>query len=85
MCKKFLVRTLGCKTNQIEGQIIAQSLVELGFIEVDEISQADIFILNSCSVTSHSDSQVSYILNKAKRQNPSVKTVLTGCFPQQLV
>ena len=84
MCKKFLVRTLGCKTNQIEGQIIAQSLVELGFIEVDEISQADIFILNSCSVTSHSDSQVSYILNKAKRQKPSVKTVLTGCCAQTI-
>lgn len=80
--KKFLLKSLGCKQNALEGQIIENELVELGYKKVEDIKQADIYILNSCSVTSHSDSQVNYLLNLAKRQNPCVKSVLTGCCAQ---
>ena len=76
---KFVVKSLGCKLNQLEGQIIAEKLVEIGFEQTKEIKEANYFILNSCTVTGSADSEVNYILNKAKRENPDVKRVLAGC------
>lgn len=82
--KTFAIKTLGCKTNQIEGQIILKALSDLGYAEVQKYSEADFFILNSCSVTSHSDSQCAYLINRSKRENPNIKVVLTGCVAQTL-
>lgn len=79
---KFFVKSLGCKTNQLEGQIIVQNMLEAGFRHVAKSSEADFYILNSCTVTASADSQVGYLLSKAKRENPSVKTVLVGCVVQ---
>ncbi len=84
MSKKFVIKTLGCKTNAIEGQIIIDELEKMGFLQVQDCKDADIFILNSCSVTSHSDSQSSYLLNRAKRENPLIKNILTGCVAQTI-
>ena len=80
--KKFYIKSLGCKQNALEGQIIASNLKNSGYIEVNNIKDADIFILNSCTVTSHTDSSVNYLLNSAKKNNPNIKTVLTGCVAQ---
>ena len=80
--KKFFLKSLGCKTNQLEGQLIAQNLMENDFLRVQKIAEADFYILNSCTVTKSADSQVNYLLNKAKRENPSVRTVLAGCVVQ---
>ena len=79
--RTFCLKSLGCKQNQLEGQIIQNELEILGYKQVP-LEKADIYILNSCTVTSHSDSQVNYLLNHAKRKNPSIKTVLTGCAAQ---
>lgn len=79
---KFYLKSLGCKQNALEGQIIQNELIKSGYIEVSDINDADIYILNSCSVTSHSDSQTNYLLNHAKKINPKIKTVLTGCCAQ---
>ena len=84
MSRKFVIKTLGCKTNAIEGQIIIDELEKMGFLQVQDCKDADIFILNSCSVTSHSDSQSSYLLNRAKRENPFIKNILTGCVAQTI-
>ena len=80
--KTFHLKSLGCKQNQLEGQIIQNELVSLGYKPANSIEKADIYILNSCTVTSHSDSQVNYLLNHAKKINPKIKTVLTGCCAQ---
>ena len=80
--KTFYLKSLGCKQNQLEGQIITNELLSLGYIIAPDIKNADIYILNSCSVTSHTDSQVSYLLNQAKRINPKIKTIFTGCVAQ---
>lgn len=79
---KFYLKSLGCKQNALEGQIIQNELVKNGYTEVFDINDADIYILNSCSVTGHSDSQTNYLLNHAKKINPKIKTVLTGCCAQ---
>ena len=83
--KKFYIKTLGCKTNAVESQIMAQNLKSKGFIEVLNKNEADIYIINSCTVTSHSSNQVLYLLKQAKKENPYVKTVLTGCMAQAAI
>ncbi|MBQ8475716.1 tRNA (N(6)-L-threonylcarbamoyladenosine(37)-C(2))-methylthiotransferase MtaB, partial [bacterium] len=79
---KFCIKSLGCKQNALEGQIIQNELIKSGYVEVSDIKDADIYILNSCTVTAHSDSEANYLLNRAKKLNPSIKTVLTGCCAQ---
>lgn len=80
--KRFLVKNMGCKSNQLEGSLIEENLVKNGFEKTSKISDADIFILNSCTVTHKSDSEAFHILQKAKKDNPEIKTVLTGCIAQ---
>lgn len=84
MNRKFFIKTLGCKTNAIEEQIIIEQMEKNGWQKAQSCPEADIFILNSCSVTSHSDSQSVYLLNKAKRENPRIINILTGCCAQTI-
>jgi len=79
---KFFIKSLGCKQNQLEGQIIADNLTLNGLKQTSNLKEADFYILNSCSVTSHTDSEVHYLLNQAKKINSSIKTILTGCVAQ---
>lgn len=78
--KKFLLKSMGCKSNQFEGQIVAEKLVEAGFEQVKNLEDAEIYILNSCSVTHKSDNEAMYLLRHA--QGLGLKTVLTGCIAQ---
>lgn len=80
--KKFIIRTLGCKTNQIESAIIEEKLINQGFTNSSSIDDSDYFILNSCSVTSTSDDKALGLIKSVKNQNPKIKIVLTGCFAQ---
>lgn len=80
--KKFTIKTLGCKTNQIESAVIEEKLLSGSFILAESINNSDYFILNSCSVTSTSDDKAMSLLKSVKNQNPKIKTVLTGCFAQ---
>ena len=73
---------MGCKSNQLEGALIEENLIENGFEKIDKIFDADIFILNSCTVTHKSDKEAFYIVKQAKKQNPRVKVVITGCIAQ---
>ena len=78
--KKFYLKSMGCKSNQFEGQIVAQNLVEAGYNEVKNQDDADYYILNSCSVTHKSDNEALYLLRHA--HNIGLKTILTGCVAQ---
>ncbi len=71
---------MGCKSNQFEGQIVAQNLVKAGFEQVFAEKDADFYILNSCSVTHKSDNEAMYLLRHA--HSLGLKTVLTGCIAQ---
>jgi len=78
--KKFYLKSMGCKSNQFEGQIVVEKLIEAGYQEVKKLQDAEIFILNSCSVTHKSDDEAMYHLRHAK--SLGLKTVLTGCIAQ---
>ena len=77
---KFYLKSMGCKSNQFEGQIVAEKLIEAGYIQVNKLEDADFYILNSCSVTHKSDNEAMYLLRHA--HSIGLKTVLTGCIAQ---
>ncbi|MBR1754787.1 tRNA (N(6)-L-threonylcarbamoyladenosine(37)-C(2))-methylthiotransferase MtaB [bacterium] len=78
----FFIKNMGCKANQLEGAIIREKMINAGYILANKEDEADIFILNSCTVTHKSDKEALYIISHAKKKNPKVKTILTGCFAQ---
>ena len=74
--------TLGCKVNQNETGALAQLFEQNGFTVVEEKDGADVYVVNSCTVTNFGDQKSRKWLRRAKRENPGAVTVLTGCYPQ---
>ena len=79
---KVAFYTLGCKVNQNETGALAQLFYENGFEPAPDGGEADVYIVNSCTVTAGGDKKSRQWLRRAKRRNPGAVTVLTGCFPQ---
>lgn len=74
--------TLGCKVNQYETQRILESFEEAGFGVVPFEGPADVYVINTCSVTSDAERKSRYTIRRANRHNPSAKVVVTGCAAQ---
>ncbi|MDD6718555.1 MAG: tRNA (N(6)-L-threonylcarbamoyladenosine(37)-C(2))-methylthiotransferase MtaB [bacterium] len=74
--------TLGCKVNQNETGALAQLFEQNGFTVVENGEAADVYVVNSCTVTNFGDQKSRKWLRRAKRENPGAVTVLTGCYPQ---
>lgn len=74
--------TLGCKVNQNETGALAQLFEESGYTVVPNEEAADVYVVNSCTVTNFGDQKSRKWLRRAKRENPGAVTVLTGCYPQ---
>ena len=73
--------TLGCKVNQYESQAMSEALSEKGFETVSD-DTADVFVVNSCTVTAFADKKTRQAVRRFKRNNPDSVVVLTGCMPQ---
>lgn len=74
--------TLGCKVNQYETDVLKQQFAAAGFDIVDTEADAEVYIVNSCTVTAEGDRKSRQVLRRFKRRNPAAVAVLTGCFPQ---
>jgi threonylcarbamoyladenosine tRNA methylthiotransferase MtaB len=74
---------LGCKLNQAEIQELARQLEAAGYRLVDGDEKADIYVLNTCSVTHIADSKSRQLLRQARRRNPAVRLVAIGCYAQR--
>ena len=74
--------TLGCKVNQYETEILAAQFEKSGYEIVSHEETADVYVINSCTVTSSGDKKTRQILHRFRRQNPNAIIALTGCFPQ---
>lgn len=74
--------TLGCKVNQYETEAMAGALKQAGFLPAADSEQPSVIVINSCTVTSESDSKARKLLHRCRRQNPDAVIVLTGCYPQ---
>ena len=80
---KVAIHTHGCKLNQADSQILARQFQASGFTMVRSASQADVIVLNSCTVTANSDSKARQYLRRARRTNPDALVVATGCYAQR--
>jgi threonylcarbamoyladenosine tRNA methylthiotransferase MtaB len=76
---RFFIKTLGCKVNQYESQAIRELLLNAGFKECPAKEAADIYILNTCTVTHKADSESRHWAVMFHKTNPDAKIVMTGC------
>jgi threonylcarbamoyladenosine tRNA methylthiotransferase MtaB len=77
---KFL--TLGCKVNQYETQKIREDFLNFGFKEIDNGQKADIYIINTCTVTRHADTESLKLIRRSREENPRARIVVTGCLAE---
>lgn len=80
--KKVAFYTLGCKLNFSETSTIARSFEEEGYQRVDFDDPADIYVINTCSVTENADKQFKQIVRKALKTNPKAFLAAVGCYAQ---
>ena len=80
--KKVAFYTLGCKLNFAETSTIARSFEEDGYTRVDFEDPADIYVINTCSVTENADKQFKQIVRKALKTNPKAFLAAVGCYAQ---
>lgn len=79
---KVFFHTLGCKVNQYETQEMREQLSKNGYVITEDEEDADIFVINSCTVTSESDRKTRQCVRHYKKKYPESTVVLTGCMPQ---
>lgn len=79
---KVFFHTLGCKVNQYETQEMREQLNKNGYETTEDEAVADIFVVNSCTVTSESDRKTRQCIRHYKKKHPDSTVVLTGCMPQ---
>ncbi|MFM7023865.1 MAG: tRNA (N(6)-L-threonylcarbamoyladenosine(37)-C(2))-methylthiotransferase MtaB [Flavobacteriales bacterium] len=80
--KKVAFYTLGCKLNFSETSTIARGFEKGGYAKVDFDEHADIYIINTCSVTDNADKKCKQIVKKARKQNPEAFVAIIGCYAQ---
>ena len=79
---KVAVFSLGCKVNIYESEYVINLLKENNYDIVDFDSKADIYIINTCSVTNESDKKSRKIINRARKNNPDALIIVMGCYSQ---
>ncbi len=80
--KKAAFFTLGCKLNFSETSTIAGSFREVGFERVEFDEKADVYVINTCSVTNQGDKESRNIIRKAVKKNPNAMVIVVGCYSQ---
>ncbi|MFD2561342.1 tRNA (N(6)-L-threonylcarbamoyladenosine(37)-C(2))-methylthiotransferase MtaB [Aquimarina rubra] len=82
MRKKVAFYTLGCKLNFSETSTIARNFTDEGFDRVDFSENADIYVINTCSVTENADKRFKTIVKQAQKTNPEAFVAAVGCYAQ---
>ena len=80
--KRVAFHTLGCKLNFSETATISRDFICHGFEKVDYRDEADIYVLNTCSVTENADKEARKLIRQAKRRNPDSSVAVIGCYAQ---
>lgn len=81
MAPTFHITTLGCKVNQYESEAIAERMRESGFTDSDT-DVADVYVINTCTVTGESDRKCGQMIRKAAKKNENAAILVVGCFSQ---
>ncbi len=80
--KRVAFSTLGCKVNLFESELISEKLVGDHYQRVNFSDKADLYVINTCTVTAEADRQARQTVRRAVRQNPDAWVVVTGCYAQ---
>ena len=80
--KKAAFLTLGCKVNQYESDAMKEILIKRGYEIADFKDRADVYIINTCSVTNVADKKSRQMIRRARKQNPEAAVVACGCYVQ---
>jgi threonylcarbamoyladenosine tRNA methylthiotransferase MtaB len=80
--KKVAFFTLGCKLNFSESSTFAREFEDNGYQRVPATSPADVYVINTCSVTDHADKKCRHAIRKLITQSPNAKVIVTGCYAQ---
>ncbi len=80
---RIAVTALGCKTNQYEMDALAETFRRGGFTLVDSRDQADVYVLNTCTVTAEAERKSRQLLRRYRRRNPEAFIVACGCYTQR--
>ena len=82
MSHSVALYTLGCKLNFAESSTIAQQLIKNGFTRKEFHEGADLYVINTCSVTDHADRKCKKVVREALKHNPNAYIVIVGCYAQ---
>ena len=82
MKKRVSFHTLGCRLNQSETDSLMRNFKQNGYAVVPESEHADICVVNTCTVTEHSDAKNRQLIRRLHRQNPEAIIAVTGCYAQ---
>src|SRR5947199_3781725 len=74
--------TLGCKLNFSETSTLSRQLESEGFIKTDFAKKADVYVINTCSVTDNADKECRHLVRRIQRKAPASLVVITGCYAQ---
>jgi threonylcarbamoyladenosine tRNA methylthiotransferase MtaB len=77
---RVAIDTHGCRLNQAESEAMVEALARAGHAWVASAREADVYVLNSCTITHEADADARRAVRRARRDNPGVKVVLTGCL-----
>jgi threonylcarbamoyladenosine tRNA methylthiotransferase MtaB len=76
------LHTLGCKLNYSETSAIERMLVNDGFVKKEFTDEADVYVINTCSVTENADKECRQLVRRVQRQSPEAMVVIIGCYAQ---
>ena len=79
----FAIQTHGCKLNQADALALAKQFADAGFRQVPDDAPADVYVVNTCTVTHVADRKARQALRAARRRNPNAAIVATGCYAQR--
>src|SRR5689334_9571345 len=78
----FAVTTLGCKVNQADSEAISEQMSAAGFVQRDFSEIADVYVVNTCTVTHMGDRSSRQMISQAHRRHPDALLVVTGCYAE---
>ena len=84
MHKKVHFTTLGCKVNQYDSQAMLEQFEQHGYTAAASSEMADVYVVNTCTVTGTGDKKSMQIIRRCRRRNPQAELIVTGCLAQRL-
>jgi len=81
--ERFLVKNFGCRASQADGAAIEAGLAAKGLAVTSDLNDADLVVLNTCTVTATADDEVRQVVRRIHREQPGARILVTGCYAQR--